>query len=475
MAEWKDVPLIGPANENIDDVQVDQWASTLIDGIPLVVEGKLQIVKRPGLTEYINLGTGLPIDGLYWWDKQRCVLAVSAGRVWKITDSAGTRAEITGSTALRSSQLVSFANDATKCVMANGGQMVHTDLTTLTTMADGDAPTAVTHVAELDGYVLANEVDTGRVHYSDIDDLTGWQALAFWTAESKTDDVVAVKEAFREICALGRETVEFWVNDGVAPFARIPGSAQPYGTEAPQSLAQVGSNWMWLAHTRRLVTMQGRQVVEVSSPYDRVIQRYTSVSDAIGYTVSIDGHPIYLLNFPSAKETLAYNYQTQQWHKWGYWDTTRGEYQRYRGQVYCHARSWNQHLVGDHSNGIIYKADRAVYTDNGNPIRTLLRTGHVSHGAEFTKRSDNFRIRCKRGAANSAVSDPQVMMRQRSDNKAQWSNERWKSLGQAGEHEVHLDWRRNGIYKTCQREIVHSDATDFVLMGAQEYLTVLGR
>jgi len=67
------------------------------------------------------------------------------------------------------------------------------------------------------------------------------------------------------------------------------------------------------------------------------------------------------------------------------------------------------------------------------------------------------------------------MMRQRVDNQAQWGQERWKSLGQVGQHETHLDWRRNGIYKTCQREIVHSDATDFVLMGAQEEITVLGK
>ena len=60
-AEWKPIPLIGPVSENIDDVQVDQWAATLVDGIPVIVEGQLQIVKRPGLTAFINLGTNLPL------------------------------------------------------------------------------------------------------------------------------------------------------------------------------------------------------------------------------------------------------------------------------------------------------------------------------------------------------------------------------------------------------------------------------
>ena len=123
-AEWKPIPLIGPTNENVDDVEVDQWAATLVDGIPVIVEGQLHIVKRPGLTAFVNLGTNLPIDGLYWWDKRRVVLAVSAGRVWKITDSAGTKVELTGSTELLQGQIVTFADDGTKCIMANGGKML---------------------------------------------------------------------------------------------------------------------------------------------------------------------------------------------------------------------------------------------------------------------------------------------------------------------------------------------------------------
>lgn len=468
MGNFQAFPLIGPPNESVDDVQTDQSASTLIDAIPLVVEGKLNIVKRPGLVTKIDFGTGLGIDGLFWWDKQRVVLVVSAGRVWKITDQAGTNVELTGSTALQRGRIVTFAGDGSKMAMANGGQIVTTDLTSLTTMADPDAPQAVTHLAELDGYLHANEVGTGRDHFSDINNLTSWQALSFFEAESSPDDLVAMDVAFQEIIALGRESVEFWVDDGVSPFSRIPGATQPYGTEAPYSLAQIGKTWIWLSDRRRLVTMQGRDVVEVSTPYDRLIQRMVAVDDAIGYTVSIDGYPIYVLNFPTAKATLAFNYETGQWHKWGYWDSTRGEYQRYRGQSYCYARAWNQHLVGDYANGIVYLASPNTYTDNGNPIRSVLRTGHVSHGLLGRKRSNCIRLHCKRGVGNDRVADPQIQMRRRVDNKPQWTNQRAKSLGQVGDSKPFIDWRRNGIYKTQQIELVHSDDSEFVVMGAQE-------
>lgn len=472
-SEWRDLPLIAPPHENVEDIQLDQWAATIVDAVPVVVEGKLHLMKRFGLTPFVTLGTDASVDGLFWSDKQRTALAVSKSRVWKITDLVGSKSELTGSTGLRAGSPVSFAGDGTKVVMANGARMVHTDFTTLTTMADPDAPTVVTHVAYMDGYILAGTASGAQ--FSSIGDMLTWNPLDFFTGESSPDEVVAMKEAYRELIVLGRESVEFWINDGVTPFSRMPGASQPFGIEAPYSLALAGKTWMWLDHTRRMATMNGREVVNVSTPYDRVIQRYSAVDDAIGYTISMDGYPLYVLNFPSARETLVYNYASQQWSKWGYWDSARGLYQRYRGLSYCYARAWNLHLVGDHKNGIIYRADRSTFTDNGNPIRSLLRTGHISHGSHFTKRSDIVRLHCKRGAGNSAVADPQIMMRRRVDNKAHWSNERWKSLGQVGQHKPHIDWRRNGISKTAQYEFVHTDNSDFIVTGAQELITALGR
>lgn len=475
MAEWRDLPIITAAFESVDDVQVDQFNATIVDAVPIQVGDKTHLVKRPGLQEFVDLGTGAPVDGLYWFDRLHVAIAVSAGKVFKISDTLGTTTQLLGSTALLSNQTVKFASDATRVFMANGSNIVYTDLSTLTTMADADAPTDASHVAYLDGYLLANNGGSGVVQFSDLNNLTSWQALSFFSAESRPDDVVAIDEGFREIITLGRETVEFWLNDGQNPFSRIQGSAQPFGTEAPYSLALVGSTWMWLDQNRRFATMQGRQVVTVSSPYDRVIQRYQAVNNAIGYAISIEGMPLYILNFPTDGETLVYNYMTQQWHKWGYWNEVGGVYDRYRGQSYCYARAWNKHLVGDHTNGKVYVSSRQIYTDDSNPIRTLLRTGHISHGLHTDKISDVVRLHCKRSLGDSSVADPQIMMRRRANNRPQFGNERWRSLGKVGEHFPYVEWKANGIYRTCQYEFIHSDMSDLVIMGAQEYLTALER
>lgn len=475
MGEWRNVPLITQPYESADEVELSAFNATIQDAIPVRVGDEIHLVKRGGLTEFIDLGTEASVDGLYAVDRAGVALAVSEGRVFKLTDSLGSFTELFGSTSLLSNSPVKFSGDTTRTIMANGSSLVYTDLSTLTTLADGDAPTDATHVTFLDQYILANDGGSGKVQFSDVNDLTSWQALSFFSAESKPDDVVAIDEGFREIIALGNETVEFWVNDGQSPFARIPGSAQPFGTIAPHSLALVGSTWMWLDHKRRFATMQGRQVVNVSSPYDRIIQRYSAVNNAIGYALSVDGMPLYALNFPTVGQTLVYNYVTQEWHKWGYWNSATTAYDRFRGSCYTYVKAWNLHLVGDHSNGKIYKMDRNTFTDNGTPIRSLLRTGHINHGTYAEKRSDILRLHCKRGLGSTVLPEPHISLRRRVNSRAMWENERVRGLGAVGHHRPFIDWRRNGNYHTCQYEFVHMDNSDLVMMGAQEYVTALGR
>lgn len=479
MADWRDIPLITQAHESIDDVQTDMYNATMVDVVPVQVGDQVHLVKRHGLEVFIDLQNGIPIDGLYWHDPLKMVLYVNNGSVLRITDPLGSQTGLGTPAGLIKNSRATFAmnsNVSNNLIIANGGPMVYIDAaaTTETLVADADAPTAVSHVAALDQYIVANKAGTGSVYFSAINDLTNWTALDFFGAEYRPDHALAINEGFREIIVLGSETVEFWINDGQTPFARIPGSAQPFGTSAKHSLALVGSTWMWLDHLRRFATMQGRQVVTLHTPYDRTIQRYATVEDAVGYAMTFEGMPLYVLNFPNAGETLVFNYLTQHWHKWGYWNAGQGRYDRYRGMVYCYAKAWNMHLVGDHSQGTIYKLSRSVFTDNGNPIRSLLRTGHVSHGISADKISDCVRLRVKRGMGSSQVENPQIVMRRRVNNRANWGNERARSLGRVGQHYPFIAWKGNGLYKTCQYEFVHSDNTDLVIMGAQELVTVLG-
>lgn len=469
---WKKTPLFGQSYESVDEVELDDLRAMVQD---FYVNELEHLLKRPCLESFVDLGTLSSVDGLFWWEQEQAVIAVSGGRVWKITDQSGAKTELTGSTELLIGAQVSIDTDGTKVILANGGKMVHTTIGgPLTTMADADAPIQVTHVAFLDGYILANLVNSKKVFRSDLNDLTGWQALNFFSAEGDPDNVLALKQAYRELILLGSQSVEFWINDGSTPFSRLSGSVQPFGISAVYSLQLAGNTWIWLDQNRQLVTMQNRVIVPVSNPYERIIQEMLSVDDAVSQILRVDHHIFYVLTFPTGATTLVFNVKTPRWQRWGTWDGTTASYKRWRPQSGCYARTWNMRLVGDHQNGKIYKATRSVFQDDGATVRSLVRTGHISHGTSTDKRSNEVRITAKRGVANAAVADPQLTMRVRRDNRPFFGNERWLKLGQVGKQELHLHARRNGMYRTAQFEFVHSDATDCILVSAEEDIEFLG-
>jgi hypothetical protein len=482
MQDWLDIPLVGPVHEDVDEGHLDQWTAEIVDFIPIVVEGKIHLVKRDGLEVFYDMGNTSPIDGLYWHDRLRRVIVVNNGELSDFTSTYAASHGLVGGTGLLVNSPASFAEGnyvsdpgSPMVVVANGGGMVMAREFVSTTISDAQAPTTVSHVASIDKYILALDASTGVINFSTVDDASNWAALDFFGAESKFDEIAAIAEGYQEIIALGRQSVEFFANDGQTPFVRIPGSAQPIGTNSPQSLAMVGGAWMWLDDKRRLVRMNGRVAAPVSSPFDRAIKRYDSVEDARGYEATLNGVQLYILNFKSARQTLAYNPESNLWFKLGYWDTESGSYKQFKGYTYCYAREWNLHLFGDPDTGIIYKATASAFTDDGNPIRSLLRTGNISHGTYGTKRSDAVRLKTKRGVANADIADPQISMRRRIDGKGTWTADRRKSLGQAGQYKPFITWRRNGIYETCQYEFVHSDPSACSIMGAQEKITPLLR
>lgn len=455
-------------HENVDQSGLDELNATVQDAY---VNELKQTEKRPGLQELCDLGTTFGVDGLFWWNQKGVVLAVSAGRVWKITDLSGSLTELTGAT-LSTGTRVTFATNGTLTVMANGANMVHTDNSALTQMADADAPTAVTHVAFLDSYIMANSVGTARTYYSDLNSVTAWTSTSFFTAESNPDNATAMKVGWREVLVAGNESVEVWINDGQTPFSRLQGGIIQRGCSAPYTIQQVGNAWMWLDDRRKFVKLDGRDPTVISLPYDRVIQEMTAVDNAISDVIEVSGFPLYVTSFPSAGVTLVYNYLTESWSRWGYWDGSQGVYQRFLGNSYCYARGWNFHLFGDRTTGKIYKASRDVFTDDGNPIRSTRQTGFISHGTNQMKECVELTIRLKRSVANATVTDPQMMVRWRNKNGA-WNQERQVSLGQVGDHDYLVHLHRLGQYRVRQWEFTHSDATDWILVDAEEEFEVL--
>jgi hypothetical protein len=471
---WKELPLTGDPYANVDEVELDGVSAALIDGY---VNELGHTVKRPGLEEWGNYGTNgaaanLPaIIGLYWDEVNNLVFAVNNdGNLWKI-ERDGTMTDTSQIGAAPTINRASFATDRSNLYVAHGTVILQTDITPLTTnstanMADAQAPTTVTHLATLDGYLIATSGGRDAL-FSDPNDMTSWTATDTFRKAGRPDDLLGIYEGWSELMLVGEESVEIWYNDGVTPFVRRVNGLIPTGCSAVQTFRQVGNNWMWLDNKRRFVKLDSRTPTHISFPYHKLIQSFDTVSDAVSDNIEVAGFPLYVTSFPNGRTTLAYNYQTGGWAQWGYWNTASAEYEAFRGHCYCYAKGWNFHLVADRQDGRVYKIKTDCYTDDGNPIRTLRRTGFISHGTYNEKKSSEIVFRFKRGRGNSDVSDPVVTLRWRNHNGA-WSNERQLRLGQVGDHYLEARTHKLGAYKFRQYEICHTDACEFVLVDAQE-------
>jgi hypothetical protein len=81
---------------NTDSIAEGIATDDMMDCILEAVPGEGFITRRrPGMTQFMDLGTDLPGDGIYDWEAADKVIAISGGRVFVIYED-GTKAELTG-------------------------------------------------------------------------------------------------------------------------------------------------------------------------------------------------------------------------------------------------------------------------------------------------------------------------------------------------------------------------------------------
>ena len=464
------LPLSAPVYRNVDDSDLTDESAELIDGYLDEAGGTR---RRPGLSLLLNLGTESAVDGLFWWEKKGCAIAVSGGRTYKLTYAGGvlSGADLTDHKLLVNVK-VQFATDRTYCFMTNGSSIVYTDGTANTaSVGDSEAPTAVDSIAFIDGYLLANNNGENRAYYSNLDNSLAWTAGDRFSAAGDSDDATRIMVVDKEIYVWGPSSLEVWENDGVNPFSRIPGGFFRFGTIAPRSTVETAKGLMWLSNRREFVEYSGRNVEVVPCPYDKEVQQFTTVSDLIAERVLFSGQDFILWQFPTENRTLAYNYRAKTWQRWGYWNSSLLQHDRFVGRSVIYCPAWGIHLVGDRRNGRIYHFSHDYESDNGEEIRMLRETGNIDRGTNNLKRCRRIMLRCKRGAANLST-EPKLMIRYRDDGE-HWSNEKHISLGNLGETEMTVQLWRLGMYRQRKWEISCTDGAPVIFSRPEEEFEVM--
>ena len=324
------------------------------------------------------------------------------------------------------------------------------------------------HVSFINQRFLVNKPDTQQFYWSDLADGLTWDG-SFASAEGSPDWVNSMIAFRGEEWVFGNQSYEVFDNVGTG-FSVIDGTHNDVGCAAVNSIAKSDNNVFWLGGDDngqgRVMTNEGYGARSISDlAIEQTIQRYSTISDAIGYCYQQLGHEFYVLGFPTAKATWVYDLSTNLWHERDYIDSNgyktmhRGATQDvFNGKVY----------IGDWLNGNIYELDPDYPTDNGEKIHRERACPHIWNNMDRAFYG-SFQLDIEVGVGLTGEgqdSNPMVMLDTSDDGGKTFGNERWMPAGKIGEYTKRLIWNRMGSSRDRIFRIKMTDPVKWVVLGA---------
>lgn len=472
---------------NADSVASSTSTSEIFDCYMEEVPGFGFITRRrPGLTEFADVDTGVQGDGLFYWDAMELVIAVSGGSAFKI-ESDGSHTKLTGTFPGSSGTTCIFADgqalDGTPWLyMAAGGLVYTTDAVSITAPTDLNTPDA-THVTWINGRFIANEPDSNQWLFTDTNPVSGDIENDYWsssdnpnTCEAYADDLKAIFAVYQDIYAWGSQGLEIWQDDGATPFVPVQGAFTKAGLEGIYAYT-IADNTVFalcvIDGKRVIIRMLGRSPSVISEPIARVLADMSDVSDATASVICVGGIAIVLFCFPTANQSWAYDYKNDIWMPWGYWDAEAAEHNRYLGQHSCFAKAWNKHLIQSRLDGKIYEIDRDAYQDDDNIMVSYRRTGWVDHNTWSRKRCRRLTVKAK--VFSTAETTATLSVRWRDNGNPVWQTWSEMSLNLNPDIQGTFTFQimNLGMYRSRQYEFRFTSNQDLALVGAAEDIEVM--
>lgn len=413
------------------------------EGQPRDAKSTVAVFGVQGTSTFATLGNG-PIRGMF--SMGGVGYAVSGSQFYSF-NSVGTGSLLGGGIA--GTGVVSIDGNGTQIEIVNGTQgfIWNTSTVAWAQITDANFQTSNT-VAFIDSYFALDWANTRKIYLSALLDGTSYPALSFATKESKPDYVLAVRNRQNALLVFAQTTIELWTDTGATafPFQRFDGGTVNRGIIAPHAIAEEDNSVFFLGDDLIFYRLNGIQPVRVSTfALERVWAKYAVTSDAFAFAVSDRGHKIIYLTFPSAGSTFGFDIATGLWHERMSYDATGAEV---KWRANCSLNIFSKTLIGDANSGQIGLLDPTVYTEFGDPIKTVLVSPPL-HGNGKKVFMDRLSIDMETGVgiASGQGSNPQVMLDWSDDGGRNFVGpELWSSMGAIGAYRTRVQWDGLGSF-----------------------------
>jgi hypothetical protein len=342
--------------------------------------------------------------------------------------------------------------------------------------------TGCTNFTYFDSYVIGAINASKTVIQSNVLDATTWGAQAFDTIVTFPDNIVGVFSDELQLYIFGPKITEVQADAGTIPYAfeKVPNVLIQAGCAAVNSICKIGNTLMFLASDLAgksyVAALEGYGTKVLSTPpINEAFERYAVVSDAYSYVYREGENMFYVITFPTAKATWAYDVKMDMWHKRSINGGT---------DLPLACILWQGiQVVGDASGNLYQMSQNYSYysTYNGGVVQDYPMTRVRTSQHLFTGKSifiNELWVNMQAGSGfitdsllayqPAAGATPQATLAVSKDFGNTWINVGIRSMGAVGQYLQRLVWRTLGRFRqNVTFRLTITDPVGVYILGAE--------
>ncbi len=420
---------------------------------------EVSVRGAPGIVSFATCGNG-PVRGVHEFQDQ--LYAVSGSYFYSVSED-GTATNLGGVISGGTNRVSMDDNGDQLCIVDGERGYVYDESGGFRLITDADFHPA-NSVTGIDGFMAFDRAGTNEIFISDSLDATGYSDF-FASAESKSDDVLAVLNHLQLLHIFGSRTIEFWQNIGAAnfPFRRVPGGVINTGVAGSRAFGR-DDNTVYLQGDDRIgYKISGLKLEKITTPaIDERWQSFPSVSDTEVFGYTFEGHKFIVYNIND--ESWVYDISTGLFHERSSRDINNTILGRWRGN--CSAIAYGKTMIGDRFSGAIGYLDRATFTEFGAQIVGEVTSQPLYGGGKYvTMPWLEVNLENGVGLSSGQGSDPQVTLFISDDGGRNFDAVEWASVGQIGQYRTQVRFGPLGGYYERSMRLRFSDPVRWTLLS----------